>query len=142
MKAYVDQALIKFLTERQLKVAFPVPSTALLIPPLEIKSAASGAHLSAFREVMNFDNLTLSFSLSAQYEAAGTVWMLVAINDSGSDAITISQLESAMWMWYEEALLLSPLILLHNAIRLMCRSPPKLWMPKLRSVNIMTKPLS
>ena len=107
MKAYVDHTLLKFLTEHQQKVAFTVPSSLLLIPPLEITSAASGAHLSAFREVMNYENLLRSFSQSGQYEAAGTIWMLDAIRDLHSDGITISQLERAMWMWSEEAFLLS-----------------------------------
>ena len=107
MKAYVDHTFLKFLREHQDKVAFTVPSSLLLIPPLEITSAASGAHLSGFREVMNYDNLLRSFSQSGQYEAAGTIWMLDAIGDMHSDGITISQLEKAMWMWSAEAFLLS-----------------------------------
>ena len=105
---YVEKSLLKFLSERPTMVAFQIPSSLLLIPPLEINSAASDAHLSSFREVMNYDNLMKAFSHSGQYEAAGTVWMLDVKNDkSRSESITISQLEGAMQMWSEQTLLLS-----------------------------------
>ena len=98
--------ILKFLAARQAKVPFTVPHSVLLIPPLEINnSAASG--VSAFREVMHYDNLMLSFSKNGLYEAAGTVWMLDPVHLSGSDGMSIHQLESAMWMWSEEAFVLS-----------------------------------
>ena len=84
-----------------------MPASPLLIPPLQISDAASGARLTAFREVMNYDNLNSSFSQTAQYEAAGTVWMLDALTPSRSDVVSISQLESAMWARSEDAFLLS-----------------------------------
>ena len=73
-KAYVDDSLVKFLRARSSQVSFPVPSQVLLFPPLEIKTTASGAKLSSFREVMNHENLMLSFSQSSQYEAAVESW--------------------------------------------------------------------
>ena len=48
MKAYVDKTLLEFLMKHQAKVAVPVPQSVLLIPPLEITSAASGAQLQLF----------------------------------------------------------------------------------------------
>ena len=65
-KEYVDVTLLKFLKVHEEKLSFPVPSSLSLIAPLEISSAASGAQLSAFREVMNYDNLVKSFAQSAQ----------------------------------------------------------------------------
>ena len=56
---------------------------------------------------MNFENLVLSFSQSGQYEAAGTVWMLDHITQSPGDAISMTQLDSATWMWSPEAFALS-----------------------------------
>ena len=107
MKLYVDTTLISFLAKRQANISFTVPTSPLLIPPLQISDAASGAKLTAFREVMNYENLKRSFSQSAQYEAAGTVWMLDPVQDSSSDVMTITQLESAMWTWSQEAFILS-----------------------------------
>ena len=56
---------------------------------------------------MNYENLLKSFSQTAQYEAAGTIWMLNHIQDSLSDSVTISQLQAAMAIWSEEAFMLS-----------------------------------
>ena len=78
----------------------------MLIPPLEINAASGATTLSAFREVMNFQNMTTSFNRTRQYEAAGTIWMLDAISDS-DDMISISQLEGAMWAWSEDAFRMS-----------------------------------
>jgi len=105
-KAYVDKKLVHFVKERPGCVPFDVPNDLMLISPLAI-SSASGEQLSAFREVMNYDNLRMSFSKNGQYEAAGTVWMLDPVHCDGSDSISINHLESAMWMWSEEAFLLS-----------------------------------
>ena len=107
MKAYVDTTLLSFLKKHQANVSFAVPGSVLLIQPLKITDAASDAKLKSFREVMNYDNLVRSFSQSAQYEAAGTVWMLDAITAYRGDSMIITQLESAMWTWSEEAFLLS-----------------------------------
>ena len=107
-KAYVDTELLKFLRERQSKVAFQIPSDVMLIPALEITSAASDAQLSSFREVMNYDNLMRAFSHSGQYDVAGTIWMLDATSvDSQADSITISQIQSTMQLWSEETFVLS-----------------------------------
>ncbi len=106
-KEYVDNALLKFLSEKQALVAFKVPASVMLIPPLKISSAASGAHLTSFREVMQYDNLQLSFSTTGQYEAAGAVWMLDPLAADTSDIVSISQLDAAMANWTEERLLLS-----------------------------------
>lgn len=84
-----------------------MPNSLLLIPPLQISDAASGAKLTAFREVMNYTNLMRSFAQSAQYEGAGTVWMLDALTPSRSDIMTISQLDSANWTWSPGAFRLS-----------------------------------
>ena len=73
-KAYADMLLLNFLKEHEQKVSFTIPSSLLLLAPLEINSAASGAQLSAFREFMNYDNLVKSFAQSAQYEAAGKIF--------------------------------------------------------------------
>ena len=107
-KAQVDKQLLTFLQKHHQKVAFEVPTSVLLIPPLEITSAASDSQLKSFREVMNYDNMMLSFSKSGQYEAAGTVWMLdpIAAADAKT-SISITQLESAMALWSESALLQS-----------------------------------
>jgi len=106
-KEYVDNALLKFLTDRHTEFCFQVPASVMLIPPMKMSAAASGAHLTSFREVMNYDSLQLSFSKKGQYEAAGTVWMLDPIDDGTSDTVSISQLEGAMAMWTEERFLLS-----------------------------------
>ena len=76
----------------------------MLIAPLAISDAVSGASLTAFREVMNFNNMMTSFSKTSQYEAAGTVWMLdCVIAASTGDSLSISQLESALEKWSPEA---------------------------------------
>ena len=106
MKSQVDQALHGFLTERKREISFPLPEKCSMILPLAITQAASGANLSAFREVMDYDNLEASFRRTRQYEAAGTVWMLDPIC-SDVEAVSISQLEGAMGLWSEEAYLLS-----------------------------------
>ena len=56
---------------------------------------------------MHYENLQQSFTQSAQYEAAGTVWMLDPLTGSRSDVLSISQLESAMWILSEAAFLQS-----------------------------------
>ena len=106
MKAFVDRALIDFLQKRSSQVHFRVPSSPMLIPPLKINAASGATSLSAFREVMNFQNMTTSFNRTRQYEAAGTIWMLDPISDS-DDMISISQLEGAMWTWSEDAFRMS-----------------------------------
>ena len=106
MKNYVDIALHDFLEKRKGELSFELPAKCALIPPLAITTAASGANLSAFREVLDYDNLLASFSRTKQYEAAGTVWMLDPIC-SDFDEVLISQLEGAMSLWSEEAYHLS-----------------------------------
>ena len=106
VKTYVDEELIRFLQPRQREVHCPVPAKCSLIPPLAINDAASGANLASFREVMDYNNLTASFSRSKEYEAAGTVWMLDPVS-SEIDAVTVSQLEGAMGIWSDEAFRLS-----------------------------------
>ena len=102
-KAYVDGRLIAFLRGRpEGHLSFDVPSTPMLIPPLRISdAAASGPGPTSFREVMCYSNLHKSFAASAQYEAAGTVWMLDAVSDTGlsADRVTVSQLEAAANFW-------------------------------------------
>ena len=73
-----------------------------MIPPMATTQAASGANLSAFREVMDYDSLVASFSRTRQYEAAGTVWMLDPIR-SDLDGFSLSALEGAMGLWSEDA---------------------------------------
>ena len=73
IKESVDKALLEFLSSRKNDLSFPLPSSLQLLAPLAIRTAASGAALSAFREVMNYDNLVASFHTTGQYEAAGTV---------------------------------------------------------------------
>ena len=106
MKNYVDIALHDFLEKRKSELSFELPAKCALIPPLAITQAASGANLSAFREVMDFDNLLASFSRTSQYEAAGTVWMLDPIR-SDFDDVAVSQLEGATSLWSEATYLLS-----------------------------------
>ena len=103
IKAIVDAKLIVFLRRHEARVSFPIPASVLDFEALAITAAASGAMLSGFREVMRYENLVLSFEQSAMYEAAGTVFMLDPASDPGSDGISISQLESAMQLWSEEA---------------------------------------
>ena len=104
-KAHVDAALLAFLGARQDKAPFAVPRDLLLVPALEITSGASGA--SSFREVMDYEHLMLSLSKHGQYEAAGTLWMLDPRACADSDGASIHQLESAMWLWSSEALVMS-----------------------------------
>ena len=106
VKNYVDHGLHGFLEERKLELSFALPRKCSMIPPLAITQAASGANLTAFREVMDYDNLVASFSRTKQYEAAGTVWMLDPIC-SDIDDVSVSQLEGAMGMWSEETYRLS-----------------------------------
>ena len=106
-KTYADRTLLKFLKDNAAKVSFPVPSEVLLIAPLEIKAAASGANLTSFCEVMNYENLVWSFSQSSQYEAAGTVFMCDCIGEPDLDPVRPFQLENASRLWSEEAYKLS-----------------------------------
>ena len=101
VKNFVDEALLGFLRQNKGELSFAVPAQCSMIPPLAINQAASGASLSAFREVMNYDNLIASFSRTSQYEAAGTVWMLDP-TCADIDDVTISQLEGATGMWAAE----------------------------------------
>ena len=68
--------------------------------------AASDANLTAFRETMNYDNLTASLNRTNQYEAAGAVFM---VDPVVSDTVELStgQIEGAMPAWSEEAYSLS-----------------------------------
>ena len=102
-KVAVDAHLLRFLRVHQAQVQFPIPANVLDLVPLAITAAASGSMLTGFREVMNFTRLHMSFEKSALYEAARTIWMLNPVGDLSSDSISISQLESAMNMWSEEA---------------------------------------
>jgi len=102
-KVAVDAKLLRFLRLHQAQVPFPIPAFVLDLVPLAITAAASGSMLAGFREVMNYTNLHLSFEKTALYEAAGTIWMLNPVGDLRSDSISISQLESAMQLWSEEA---------------------------------------
>ena len=66
--------------------------------------AAAGASLTAFQEIMNYENLQSSFRRTGQYEAAGTLWMLDPCGDSDFDeSVTIAQIEAARWQWSEDA---------------------------------------
>ena len=56
---------------------------------------------------MHHSNLVMSFQKTAQYEAAGTIWMLDPAGDPGCDNISIGQMESAMSLWSEETFLRS-----------------------------------
>ena len=103
VKRAVDAELLEFLTRRKAQVSFPIPSNVLNFEPLAITAAASGAMLSSFREVMHLSNLLLSLDKTAQYEAAGTIWMLDPVGDPVCANISISQLESARYLWSEEA---------------------------------------
>ena len=106
-KTVVNAKLIKFLRRRHAQVSFLIPADVLDFEPLAITAAASGAILSGFREVMHYTHLLRSLEKSAMYEAAGTIWMLDPVGDLSSDSISISQLESAMKLWSEEAFLSS-----------------------------------
>ena len=96
-KNYVDKALHGLLAERKREISFALPEKCFLISPLAISQAAPGANanISAFREVMDYDNLTTSFARTGQYEAAGTVWMVDPIS-SDVDDVSVSQLGGAM----------------------------------------------
>ena len=106
LKTYVDYALLRFLAKHKRELSFDLPTNCSMIPPMATTQAASGANLSAFREVMDFDNLLASFSRTSQYEAAGTVWMLDPIR-SDFDDVAVSQLEGATSLWSEATYLLS-----------------------------------
>ena len=106
-KVAVDAKLLRFLRLHQAQVHFPIPANVLDLVPLAITDAVSGSMLAGFREVMHFTRLHRSFEQTALYEAAGTIWMLNPVGDLSSDSISISQLESAMKLWSEEAFLSS-----------------------------------
>ena len=106
LKTFVDYALHGFLAKRKREVSFTLPTRLSMIPPMATTQAASGANLSAFREVMDYDSLVASFSRTRQYEAAGTVWMLDPIR-SDFDDVAVSQLEGATSLWSEATYLLS-----------------------------------
>ena len=57
VKMYVDHSLLGFLGKHKLEVSFALPSKCSTIPPFAITQAAPGANLTAFREVMHYDNL-------------------------------------------------------------------------------------
>jgi len=103
----VDKELYTFLVARPDKLNSKLPASLMLIAPLAISNATSGARLKEFREVMNYDNMQLAFNQSSQYEAAGTIWMLDTFMALSSDVLSPTQLESANWVWSEEAFLLS-----------------------------------
>ena len=106
---YVGAELPKFLSERKDKLPFKIPSDLKLVAPLEIIGNGAGdekSHVSAFREVMRYTNLVASFDRTAQYEAAGTIWMLDPLSASG-DEVTVGQLESAMALFSEQAFVMS-----------------------------------
>ena len=102
LKTYVDYALLRFLAKHKRELSFDLPTNCSMIPPMATTQAASGANLSAFREVMDYDSLVASFSRTRQYEAAGTVWMLDPIR-SDLDGFSLSALEGAMGLWSEDA---------------------------------------
>ena len=103
VKTWVDGALLKYLKQHRDSVSVDIPTDVMAIPALAISDGAAGANLSAFREVMNYDNLHCSFRRSGQYEAAGTLWMLDPCGDSVSDEdVTIAQIEAARWQWSED----------------------------------------
>ena len=60
MKSYVNKELHTFLAARPDKIGFQLHTSFMLIAPLAISNAASGARLTAFREVMNYDKLHLA----------------------------------------------------------------------------------
>ena len=106
-KVAVDAKLLRFSRLHQAQVHSPIPANVLDLVPLAITDAVSGSMLAGFREVMHFTRLHRSFEQTALYEAAGTIWMLNPVGDLSSDSISISQLESAMKLWSEEAFLSS-----------------------------------
>ena len=90
------------------EVSFTAPSSVKLTPALAITATAYGVQLLAFREAKDYSHhIANSFSRTAQNEAAGTVTISNAISDLGEEALSISQLECAMWLWYPEAFLVS-----------------------------------
>ena len=112
IKAYVDNALPAFLAEYSQEFTFKLPSKMVFVPALAISASAATGAVSAFREVMRYDNLQHSFGRNGQCEAAGTMWMLDAISKSNNDSapgeqITVSQLEGAAYMFSQEAFALS-----------------------------------
>ena len=103
VKARVDSALLKYLQAHRDSVPMDIPASVMAIPPLAISDAAAGASLSAFREVMNYNNLHSSFRHTAQYEAAGTIWMLDPCGPSVFDeSVTAGKIEAARWQWSED----------------------------------------
>ena len=107
VKTYVHVNLVTFLTEHKEKLSWTVPSEVLLFTALEIKTAASGAQLTSFREVMNHENLELSFRQSSMYEAAGTIFMCDFVSEEELERIRPCQLDHAAALWTEEAYLQS-----------------------------------
>ena len=103
VKAYVDRNILEFCKQNQAKMTFVAPTTSvLLLAPLGI-SAAAGAALTAFREKMHYGNLHDSINSTGQYEAAGTVFSLQAIDDTDPEWITLGQLEAARYWFSDEA---------------------------------------
>ena len=108
-KFFVDTTLLAFLRERErthkLCLGFTLPADVMLIPPLAI--TATGAALTSFREVLHYQNMMVAFSKTAQYEAAGTVWMCEVTTDPVVDTLSVSQVESAMAAFSKAAFLRS-----------------------------------
>jgi hypothetical protein len=103
VKTYVNQELPKFWLSRQEHITFKIPSNLAMLAPLEIADSKDDNALSAFREVMQYDNLVTSFNRIGQYEVAGTVWMLDPIDSASGEGVTVGQLESAMALFSEHA---------------------------------------
>ena len=109
LKSWVDSQLLSWMKKREPELPFKVPDSCMLITALGISAerVASGATtLTAFREKMNYDNMTASLTGTHQYEAAGTVFMLDPAA-SGLDDTSISQIDGAMSVWSHEVYLRS-----------------------------------
>ena len=103
----MDSTLLAFLRARPREVGFTVPTDVMLIQPLAISDAGGCAHLKGFREVLDYNNMMLALSKSGQCEAAGTIWMCEVSTDSVVDTLSVSQVESAMGAFSQEAFLRS-----------------------------------
>ena len=106
IKKRVDSALLQFLRQHKecANLNMDIPTDVMAISPLAISGKNVGEALSAFREVMDYDNLHAAFRGTGQYEAAGTIWMLDPcgnLNSDGGDGVTFAQIDAALGQWSE-----------------------------------------
>ena len=91
--AFCNKRILTFMAENAGKWSFSVPESLLMLKPLSVNEA-SGSSLTAFREVMQIDNLRRSLQHSGEYEGAGLLWWVDVLE--GLKFVNVSMLEGAL----------------------------------------------